>query len=243
MSTKILTKEQLQAVRTHGDWRAWIDSAFAQFRSTREGRSFVRLGKGPGRSPDEQKFLKRLKEEVVPTVRLVERLSPANQVWIAFPCDDGPADALLSLSSSMKSPIPVQVTCDFDHNERLRLELLDKRGFAPGSGPISRRAGQIHAEHGVYSLDEAVERILTPLRSRINTKLKTRHAPETWLVIHFRDEALPPEGVDPVINACTQLLHCSPFQATFIVGNTEEKRICRLVNGSVPEHICFLSST
>jgi hypothetical protein len=28
----------------------------------------------------------------------------------------------------------------------------------------------------------------------------------------------------------------SPFQATFVVGNTEENSLCRLVNGSVPEH-------
>jgi hypothetical protein len=230
---QIVTTEQLRTVRTYRDWRAWTESALSQLRSTPESRSFLRFAKGP---------VKRLKEEVLPTVRLVERLLPEDQVWIAFPCDSGPADALLSLSSSMKSPIPVQVTCDFSHEEQLRLELLHQQGYAPGSGPVSRRAGRIYAEHDVYSLDEAVERVLTPLRARIAAKRKTRHAPETWLLIHFRDEVLPPEGVDPVMDACAQLLEGSPFQAAFIVGNTEENRLCRLLNGSIPQYFRFLSS-
>jgi hypothetical protein len=224
---QLLAIERLREARTNGEWRAWIDSVLSLLWSTPEGVEFLRFTKGP---------VKRLKEEVLPTVRLVERLSPQRQVWIEFPCDDGPADALLSLSSLMEWPIPVQVTCDFDYDAQLRLELLHQQGFAPGSGPIARRAGKVYAKHGVYSLDEAVERVLTPLRSRIGAKMKTRHAPGTWLLIHFSDEILPPEGIEPVMDACAQMLVGSPFQAAFVVGNTEENSLCRLVNGSVPEH-------
>ena len=168
-------------------------------------------------------------------MQLVERLSLGQQIWITFPCDDGSADALLSLDSSMGPPIPVQVTCDFSREQQLRLELLDQQGFAPGSGPISRRGAQIHAEHGFdSSLEEAVQRILAPLRERIEAKLRTRHVPETWLLLHFGDATLPPEGVESVMDACAKVLAGAPFQAAFLVGSTEENRLCRLLSGSIP---------
>src|SRR5262249_584184 len=129
---QLVTTEKLREVHTCDEWRAWIDSVLSQIRSTKEGRYFLSFSKGP---------LKGLKEEVVPTVQLVQRLSPQRQVWIAFPCDNGSADALLSVSSAMNSPVPVQVTCDFGYEGQLRLELLHKQGFAPGSGPISRHGG------------------------------------------------------------------------------------------------------
>ncbi|MBZ0141921.1 MAG: hypothetical protein K8H87_19455 [Pseudorhodoplanes sp.] len=216
MSHPILTEADFRRERTTRELRAWVDSYLEGQRETRDGVRTLRFDKG---------LNKRMKEEVLPVLRMLERAMSAVNVTVAFPVDSGAADATMRIGSG--PAIPLQATCDFSYEEQLRLELLHQQGTAPGFGAIRKVKGQIHAVREAYSTEQAIADFSSRLVDRIKQKLRHRPAKGTWLVVQCIDEALPDSAIDPVIEASAQAAAGSPYARVFIVGTVEGRKLCR----------------
>lgn len=216
MSHPILTEADFRRERTTRELRAWVDSYLEGQRETRDGVRTLRFNKG---------LNKRMKEEVLPVLRMLERAVPAEKVTVAFPVDNDASDATMRTGSG--PVIPLQATCDFSYEDQLRLELLDQQGIAPGFGPIRKVNGQIHAAREAYSTEQAIADFSIRLVERIEQKIRHRPAKGTWLVVQCIDEALPDSAVAPVMEACAQAAAGSPYARVFIVGTVEGRKLCR----------------
>jgi hypothetical protein len=62
-----VTWDDLRRELSIPEWRAWTRETLAELAATEAGREYMRFTKGP---------IKRLKEEVVPTLRFAERHFP-----------------------------------------------------------------------------------------------------------------------------------------------------------------------
>jgi len=162
--------------------------------------------------------MKRLKEEVVPTLQFVERQFPHLDLLVSFPATDqhGSPDALIRVPDS-RDQVPVQVTCDWTYEDEQRLRKVDRDGYSIGR---------------MYTLEEIIVEISTIIADRLAAK--TAHggyAPSTWLLVHINDERWPPEALADILTAAKAAAASSPFAATFLVGSSDEKRICALLDG------------
>ncbi len=52
-----------------------------------------------------------------------------------------------------------------------------------------------------------------------------------WLLVHINDERWPPEALPAVLAQAKAAAAGSPFAATFLVGSSDEKSICELLDG------------
>jgi predicted nucleic acid-binding protein len=168
----------------------------------------MRFTKGP---------IKRLKEEVVPTLRFAERHFPNELLLASFPATDQPGspDALIRLASSSVQ-LPLQVTCDWTYEDEQRLRTVHQRGSV----------------FRVYSLEKVAAEVSGLIAKRLARKGAHGGAPGTWLVVHINDEHWPPEALPDVLNEARAAASGLPFQATFLVGSSDEKRICDLLDGT-----------
>jgi hypothetical protein len=214
--------EELRRELSVADWRAWVNDVLADLRSTDEGREYMRFDKGP---------IKRLKEEVVPTLHLVERHFANRPMFARFPADNQSADALIRPSLAA-TPIQLQITCDFDHAAHQRLMILHRDGFVQGSGPISKVNGRLETKGRAYSLEEIVDEFAAVLIDRLESKMSRCTDPRMWLLVHLSDEGLPPEGAPELLRRTRAVACRSPFAATFLVGNTDWTLPCELLSGS-----------
>jgi hypothetical protein len=67
--------EELSREMTVSEWWTFVRSVFADLRTSDEGREYMRFHKGP---------VKRLKEEIVPTLRFAERQFPNETIRLRF---------------------------------------------------------------------------------------------------------------------------------------------------------------
>jgi hypothetical protein len=183
----------------------------------------MRFAKGP---------VKRLKEEVIPTLQLAERQFPGRDLLLRFPADGSAADALMR-SPTTSVPVPIQVTCDWGHDDERRLQIMHRDGVVHGSGPILKVNGRLETKGRAYSIEDVVSDFTSIVRDRLTSKsAHGGYAPSTWLVIHINDERLPPEGLPELLKySRTAAAAISPFAATFLVGSSDEKRVCELLSG------------
>jgi hypothetical protein len=163
--------------------------------------------------------MKRLTEEVVPTLRFVERQFPHLDPLVSFRAIDqhGLPDALIRLPDS-HDQVPGQVTCDWTYEDEQRLRKMDRDGYSVGRA---------------YSLKGIILEISTIIADRLAAKTaRGGYAPRTWLLVHINDERWPPEALADILTAAKAAAASSPFAATFLVGSSDEKRICALLDGA-----------
>jgi hypothetical protein len=175
--------------------------------------------------------VKRLKEEVVPTLRFLEREFPGEPILVRFPADYSPADATIRRSVT-SAAIHLQLTCDFNHNDERRLRILHRDGYVHGSGPIYKVNGRLETQGRAYSLPEVIEDYSRAVIDRLNLKMSRCTHRDMWLLVHINDERLPPEGVPELLARARAAATQSPFAATFLVGSTDEKRLSERLSGA-----------
>jgi hypothetical protein len=203
-----VTCDDLRRELSIPEWRAWTDKTLAELAATDAGREYLRFEKGP---------IKRLKEEVVPTLRFAERHFPNHELLASFPASDEPGspDALIRLASSSVQ-LPLQVTCDWTHEDEQRLQTNHQDG----------------ATWRFYSLEGTTAEQSNLIARRLTRKRKHGgYARGTWLLVHTNDEGWPFEALPDVLNAAIAAASGLPFAATFLVGSSDEKRICELLDG------------
>jgi hypothetical protein len=191
------------------EWWAWIRELLADLAGNEAGRKYMRFHKGP---------IKRLKEEVVPTLRFAERHFPGRDLLASFPASNqhGSPDALIRAAGS-SIQVPVQVTCDWTYEDEQRLRSLHRDGF----------------NSRLYSLEVVTAEVSALIADRLAAKAAhSSYAPDTWLLLHINDERWPPEGLPDILSQAKTAAAASPFSATFIVGSSDEKRICALLAGT-----------
>lgn len=205
-----VTCDDLRRELRVSEWRAWTRELLADLRGSNEGREYMRFQKGP---------IKRLKEEVVPTLLFAERHFPDRDLLASFPASDQPGspDALIRAAGSCIR-VPLQVTCDWTYEDEQRLRKVHRDGYS-----VAR----------MYSLEGIIIEISTIIADRLAAK--TAHggyAPNMWLLVHINDERWPPEALPAIVTAAKAAATSSPFSATFLVGSSDEKRICELLAGA-----------
>jgi hypothetical protein len=207
------------------EWRAWIDKVLAELRPTDEGREYMRFNKGP---------IKRLKEEVIPTLRFLEREFAGRDPLATFPAMDTPgsADALVR-NSTGSNHVPIQVTCDWTHEDEQRLQILHRDGVVQGSGPIKKVKGRLETTGRAYSLEEIQSEVSTLVARRLTAKAtRGAYAKNTWLLLHINDERWPPEALPSIVAQAKSVATGLPFAATYLIGSSDEKCICVLLGGT-----------
>ena len=222
-SPKPITIDELQGERSLNEWDIWLRSRLANLGSTREGVKYKRFHKGP---------MKVVKEEIIPTLHLLRRRFKGEEIFAAFPANNSAADAFIRPGSTTKAT-PLQITCNFDYGDQLRLEILHRDGTVPGAGPIARVGGRPEAEGRAYFLEEVVDELASSIIGRLNLKAQKFgiiYDPSTWLLIYIDDVRLPPDGLQMLLAKIQGAAAKSPFVATFLVGSTEQE-ICELIGG------------
>jgi hypothetical protein len=207
------------------DWWIWTREILADLRVTDDGREYMRFHKGP---------VKRLKEEVVPTLRFAERHFPDRDLLASFPASDQPGspDALIRASGS-SIQVPIQVTCDWTYEDEQRLRIVHRDGFVHGSGPVHKVKGRLETAGRAYSLEEVTAEVSALIAARIAAKAaRGGYSAGIWLLVHINDERWPPEALSGVLTQARAAAATSPFAATFLIGSTDEKRICALLQGA-----------
>ena len=192
---------------------------------TDEGRKYMRFRKGP---------VKRLKEEVIPTLRFAERQFAGRDLLATFPATDDPgsADALIR-SSTISAYVPIQVTCDWTKEDEQRLQILHRDGMVPGGGAIRKIDGRLETAGCAYSLEEITAKVSNLVTNRLAAKAAHGgYTKATWLLVHINDERWPPEALPAVLEQAKITAAGCPFAATFLVGSSDEKRICALLDGT-----------
>jgi hypothetical protein len=204
-----ITCDELRRELPISEWWAWARTVLAELRATDEGRAYIRFRKGP---------VKRLREEVIPTLRFAERQFAGRDLLATFPATAGPAspDALLR-SSTSSIHVPIQVTCDWTYDDEKRLQTMHRIGWASG---------------GVYSIEKVQAEVSASIAKLLAAKAAHGgYAENTWLLVHINDERWPPEALPVVVGRAKAAAAGLPFDATFLVGSSDEKRICELIDG------------
>jgi hypothetical protein len=228
-----VTCDDLRRELKVSEWWAWTRETLADLRATDEGREYMRFHKGP---------IKRLKEEVVPTLRFAERHFPHRDLLASFPASDQPGspDALIRAATS-SIQVPVQVTCDWTYEDEQRLRILHRDGSVVGGGAIEKINGRLETSGRAYALEEIAAEVSRLIAARLAAKVKHGgYAAGTWLLVHVNDERWPPEALPDVLSQAQAAATASPFAATFLIGSSDEKRICALLHGMPEAPACWL---
>ena len=201
-SMREITFDELRRELPIPEWSTWARGRLAELGATDEGKQYMRFTKDA---------VKRFREEVMPTLRFAERqFAGRSDLLVKFPADNGPADALIRSPTSSEY-VPIQVTCDWTYEDERSLGIMHQQGWSPTR---------------VFSIEEVSDLIA----GRIAAKA-AHSAKDTWLLVHINDERWPPEELQGVI-AQAKVAAAGSFAATFLVGSSDEKRICELLDGA-----------
>jgi hypothetical protein len=222
---KPITLDELQRELPLNEWESWLQSRLAHFGSTREGLAYKRFNSGP---------MKVVKEEIIPTLLLLERRFKGEDIFVAFSADNNSAADAFIRPASAANATPLQITCNLDHDDHLRLQILHRDGMVPGAGPITRVGGRLEAEGRAYFTEEVVAEIAGTIIDRLNSKARkfANYDPSTWLLVYIDDARLPMKGLPILLETIRNDAAESPFVATFLVGSHPEHRICELIGGT-----------
>ena len=220
---KPITFDELNRELPFNEWQIWLRSRLDGLRSNREGLEYMRFN---------SREMKVVKEEIIPTLLLLERKFKGEEIFATFPASNSAADAFIRPASATKAT-PVQITCDADHEDYLRRQILHRDGRVPGAGPITRVGGRLEAEGRAYFTEEAVDDFASAIIDRLDLKARIfgNYDSSTWLLIYIDDHRLPPEGLPILLEKIRNDAAKSPFVATFLVGSTEQG-ICELIGGT-----------
>src|SRR4029077_3361761 len=129
--------------------------------------------------------IKRLKEEIVPTLRFAERYFTGRDLLASFPISDqhGSPDALIRFPGS-PNQVPVQATCDWTYQDEQCLWKVHREGYSVGR---------------MYTLEGIVVGISAILLAA--KMAHGRYDPSTWLLVHINDERWPPEALADILTA------------------------------------------
>jgi hypothetical protein len=225
MSTfKPITLDELQKELSAQEWDNWLQSRLADLGSTREGKKYKRLHKGP---------MKVVKEEIIPTILLLRRRFKGEAIFVAFSANDSPgADAFIRRASATSST-PLQITCNFDYDDHRRLQILHRDGTVPGAGIVKSIGGRLEAENRAFTVEEAADELANSIIDRLNSKARMfdTYDASTWLLVYIDDGRLLPEGLPRLLSKIQNAAAKSPFVATFLVGSTEQG-LCELIGGT-----------
>jgi hypothetical protein len=199
-----ITIDELRRELPISEWLKWARETLAEQEATDEGKQYMRFNRS------NKDAAKPFREEVMPTLRFAERQFARRDLLVTFPVDDGPADALIR-SPTSSDYVPIQVTCDWTYEDEQDLRLMHQQGWSPMR---------------VFSIEE----VSALIASRIAAKA-AHSSEDTWLLVHINDERWPPEELQGVI-AQAKAAAVGSFAATFLVGSSDEKRICELLNGT-----------
>src|SRR6266851_1718497 len=89
-----ITFDELNRELPFNEWRIWLRSRLDGLRSTREGLEYIRF------NPREMKVVK---EEIIPTLVLLERKFKGEEIFAAFPAPNSIADAFIRPASVAKA--------------------------------------------------------------------------------------------------------------------------------------------
>jgi hypothetical protein len=196
-----ITYDELRRELPISEWLTWSRERLAELGATDEGKQYVRFTKDA---------VKRLREEVMPTLRFAERQFAGRDLLVKFPADNGPADALIRSPTSSEY-VPIQVTCDWTYDDEKSLRIMQQQGWSPTC---------------VFSIEEVSDLIAGRIAAKAGHSAK-----DAWLLVHINDERWPPDELQRVI-AQAKAAAAGSFAATFLVGSSEEKRICELLDGA-----------
>ena len=102
----------------------------------------------------------------------------------------------------------------------------------PGFGPIRKVNGRLETTGRAYSTEEVQAEVSDLIANRLAAKAAHGgYAKGTWLLVHINDERWPPEALPVVVAQAKAAAAGLPFDATFLVGSSDEKRICELIDG------------
>ena len=219
-----ITFDELNRELPLNEWWIWLRSRLADLGSTREGLTHLRFDRGP---------MKVVKEEIIPTLLLLERRFKGEEIFAAFPANNSAADAFIRPALAAKAT-PLQITCNVDYDDHLRLKILHRDGMVPGAGPITRDVcGRLEAEGRAYFVEEIADKLAISIIGRLDLKARqfSKYDPSTWLLVYFHDDLLPRDGIPILLAKIRNAAAKSPFVATFLVGSTEQE-ICELISGA-----------
>jgi hypothetical protein len=220
---KPITIDELQGDRSFKEWDIWLQSRLADLGSTRDGLTHMRFDKGP---------MKVVKEEIIPTLKLLQRRFKGEEIFATFPANNSAADAFIRPASAAVAT-PLQITCNVDHDDHLRQQILHRDGMVPGAGPITRVGGRLEAQGRAYFIEEMADKLAISIIDRLDSKAQkfSNYDPSTWLLVYIHDDHLPMDGLPILLTKIRNAAAKSPFVATFLVGSTKQE-ICELIGGT-----------
>jgi len=189
MGGLMVTREELEAPRTAGEILAWVDSAGERFTATPELRAAARLGRYGA---------KELWGEARPIALFAHRYFDASpQVIIRHVIGNQNYDATVDDRRERPGAVRfIEVTLsDQTRDDSIRMELLNRDGHAPGTGPV-RAEGPRRNRRVLEGRAEAVDHIasreqaLGAVHEAITRKLGLQYPAGTALIVRI-DDYLP----------------------------------------------------
>ena len=129
---------------------------------------------------------KKLIEEMRPLSRLALLLKcPGLDVYVEITPEGSEADGIIYETGFRQREFKVQITHGFDYEESLRMELLNKQGYAPASGPIYRdkKTKVISSELVGTNADEYFTRVSSKVLRLYDLKARKKYSNEMVLII------------------------------------------------------------
>ena len=112
---------------------------------------------------------------------------------------------------------------------RLWIALAGCRGPARSA----KSTAELETSGRAYSLEEVAAGVSALITRRLAAKAAHGgYAQGTWLLVHINDERWPPEALPAILAQAKAAAAGSSFAATFLVGSSDEKRICALLDGT-----------
>ncbi len=133
---------------------------------------------------------KKLIEEMRPLSRLALALKcPGLDVYVEITPEGSEADGIIYEKGFQERELKVQITYSFDYEESLRMELLNKQGCAPCSGPIYRdkKTKKILSMLVATDIDEYFKRVSDEVLRLYNLKASKKYKNKMVLLISFSE--------------------------------------------------------
>lgn len=182
----MINTAELETPRTAAEILAWVNAAGRRFEATPELRAAARLGRLGA---------KELWEEARPIALFAHGYFDASpDVTIRHVIGDQNYDATVEDQRANPARVKyIEVTLsDQDYEESLRMELLNRDGHAPGTGPVRAEGprGNRRVLEGILEAvnhDEQRANHLNRVNEAICRKLGNRYPAETALVVRVAD--------------------------------------------------------
>lgn len=133
---------------------------------------------------------KKLIEELRALSRLALALKfPGLEIDVEVTPDGSEADGIIFERGFRDRELKIQIAYSFDHEEAMRMELLNKQGHAPGAGPIHRdkKTKMILAELEAVNSDEHIQRCTQEIIRLYEKKVAKNYKTKMVLLIGFSE--------------------------------------------------------